>query len=917
MVDRYHSKLEWNDFKNILKTFIVISVPIIIVFILLQSYISNREIERTKTIIIKTKKQNLKLVNYIIDDIFEEMNEDLMLVQNSAQLTNFLQKPDSHKSSEVEQLFLRIVKSKPMFFDLTVLNPTGQELIKVRHPLNHATLIPAKELRNQTQTTYYQRASQLTPGEIYASNLHLSSQDKDKSQSATPLITIATPLYSQDNRYQGVLVINYDCKDILHAFNNQLEDLEYPLTDSALLTATGDYIFSSSPGHELNIISPESTTEPLAKTYPELWRTITQRDSGSFEDTTEIHCFRKIYPLKKMKVAPANSYYWVLLSSFCFRDLPLVKQIIILGMRSLDLLILLGICLLILGIVTIYYYQNKSREQLNLTTKIARETHDAVVITDKDTNIIYVNKAFELITGYTLEEVIGLKTSYFKSGKHSKKFYKEMWDSLNNTGYWHGELWDKKKDGVFYPKKLSIIAVTRDKSQSVEKYIGIFSDLTKIKEEQKNVTKLKNYNFDTNLPNENLLKRLLKESIKNDPNIFGVVCFSVANYNNLLLKGQGDAQKYINTLIANIEELIKPDDFLAQISKNLFVLGISAYNDKEEVELFIHHFIHNNKNSLYIDNEEILLDIKAGISLYPQDGTNPDELLNSAHIALETVLKTKGKNHLYFKPELKASILQEIKMNYLLRNALNHQELDIFYQPQVSITQNRAIGAEALLRWNNSELGQVSPNVFIPLAERSGQIIEIGYWVFERVFQNYLELQDIIDPDFVISINISPLQFMDKYLIKKFSEIAAKYQIDLKNFEIEITEGIFMHDINQVNQNLNQLRELGLSIAIDDFGTGFSSLSYLKNLNVDKLKIDRSFIKDYPTSDRGELAKVITDISNELQLKVITEGVETREQLDYISSIGCDLIQGYYYSKPLPKNSFAEYLTQQNTTPTT
>jgi EAL domain-containing protein (putative c-di-GMP-specific phosphodiesterase class I) len=199
--------------------------------------------------------------------------------------------------------------------------------------------------------------------------------------------------------------------------------------------------------------------------------------------------------------------------------------------------------------------------------------------------------------------------------------------------------------------------------------------------------------------------------------------------------------------------------------------------------------------------------------------------------------------------------------------------------------------------------------VFITLAEKTGQIIEIGYWLIERIFKDYSSIREKISEDFRISINISPLQFKDEKLIYKFKEYGEKYNVDFRNFEIEVTESIFMTDINDVNDKLNEFKKLGMTVAIDDFGTGFSSLSYLKKLSVDKLKIDRSFIKDYPQNDNGEIAEVITNMAKKLKLKVITEGAETEEQINYLQSIGCNLIQGFYYSKPLDKDDFYKYLS--------
>ena len=248
----------------------------------------------------------------------------------------------------------------------------------------------------------------------------------------------------------------------------------------------------------------------------------------------------------------------------------------------------------------------------------------------------------------------------------------------------------------------------------------------------------------------------------------------------------------------------------------------------------------------------------------------------------------------------------------LLLNSIANNELSVNYQPQINSENKKIIGIEALIRWNNEELGSVSPYIFIPIAEQSGFIINIGYWIIEKVFYDYNKIIDLLPIDFKISINISPIQFSDNMLISKIIDLANKYLIDLSKFEIEITENIFLKDKKLINDKIESFKKLGFSIAIDDFGTGFSSLSYLKDLNIDRIKIDRSFIYEYPQKDNGTIAKIIINICKDLNLKVITEGVETEVQVNYIKSLGCKYIQGYYYSKPLTLENLIKFIEGHN-----
>lgn len=406
--------------------------------------------------------------------------------------------------------------------------------------------------------------------------------------------------------------------------------------------------------------------------------------------------------------------------------------------------------------------------------------------------------------------------------------------------------------------------------------------------------------------------RLIDKSIRTQPEKFCLIYFSILDYNNLMLKVKEEGLDFINNLIDRMKAMLEEEDFIAQITKDTFVIGLLTYERNDEIQQFLTEMAEENRKPIMLHETEVFVTIKSGVSIYPEDGNTSDELLTNAYIAMKKVIDEKDKAYTYYKSFLKEKLEKEIEMELCLRKAIAQSELKVYYQPQVEIEPQKVAGAEALLRWNSEQLGPISPVEFIPVAEKTGQILEIGYWLIEQIFKDYVSIREIIDKDFRISINISPLQFKDKQLMPKFKELASKYRIDFNHFEVEITESTFIDDIGIVNEKLREIRSLGMTVAIDDFGTGFSSLSYLKKLHIDKLKIDRSFIKDYPKEDGGEIAKVITNMSKDLKLKVITEGAETKEQIDYLQTIGCNLIQGYYYSRPLTKEKFEKYIVDNN-----
>ena len=463
---------------------------------------------------------------------------------------------------------------------------------------------------------------------------------------------------------------------------------------------------------------------------------------------------------------------------------------------------------------------------------------------------------------------------------------------------------DKKKDGLLYPRKLNIMAV-KNRNGIVERYIGIFMDLTKNIDTEK-LSRLEKYNLDTGLPNEKHLVELLDSRAIKQNKELNIVCLEINNYNDLISNSDMDYQEYLNLFIKEIKAEISEMDIIAQLSKSIFILGI-LNNNHEIIENIFSH----NKTTVNISNKDFMIDFKAGVSVYPIDGLNTDELINNAIIALQYA-KESNEGFVYYEPEFKEDIIQKMNMNILLSKAISSDELTVYYQPQISCINGEVIGAEALMRWNSKELGMISPNRFIPLAEKSGHIIALGYWIIEKVFKDFHMIKGEVDNDFRISVNVSPVQFRDKNLINRIVALSKKYDFDLNNFEIEITESLFLSDMEEANGKLKEFGDLGISIAIDDFGTGFSSLSYLKNLNIDRLKIDRSFIKDYPNMDDGGMAKAITNMGRELKLDVITEGVETEDQANYSKEMGCDSIQGYYYSKPIDLINFIHYLISKN-----
>lgn len=894
-------KLKKNDYISIAKKFLFIAIPFVIGYIMLFNYSFNLELTKNKELVVGEQLQKSNTIIYVIQDLLKEAESDLMVIKNSDEMNKYLDESSQENLMEAENLFIRIASNKKDFDQIRYIDNDGMEIIRVINSDEGSYLVEPDLLQERLYKSCYLNTSKLKKGEVYVSAMELNKIDDAIEVPYKPVLRIATPLYNTDDEYSGVLVINYMAGDLLRIVNEQFDNSDYNFVNHYLINEEGYYLLNKDTKKIFSFMFDESYN--LNVDNPLLWNEIKKHNTGKYEMDNMEFSYVSLNPLENV-TSTQSEYRWFIVSEFNISDLTINEKNVIFGLELIDIIILVIMVLVILLITIVIYFKNMDKKQLNITTRIAENTNDATVITDAETRIIYINRAFEKLTGYTQEEVIGKKMNYFKSHMQDEEFYKNMWKSLKEKGSWEGELWDKKKDGLLYPRKLNIMAV-KNRNGIVERYIGIFMDLTKNIDTDK-LSRLEKYNLDTGLPNEKHLIELLDSQAIEQNNELTIVCLEINNYNDLISNSDLDYQEYLNQFIKEIKTEISDNDIIAQLSKSIFVIGLIDGNNKVIENIFNH----NNK-TVIIEGKDFMLDFKAGASTYPVDGLNTDELINNAIIALQYA-KIGNEGFVYFEHEFKEEIIRKMEMNILLSKAIINDELIVYYQPQISCIKGDVIGAEALMRWDSKELGMISPNVFIPIAEKSGFIIELGYWIIEKVFKDFHTIKDEVDNSFRISVNVSPVQFRDKNLINRIVALSKKYNFNLNNFEIEITESLFLKDMEEVNSKLKEFSNLGISIAIDDFGTGFSSLSYLKNLNIDRLKIDRSFIKDYPNGDDGGMVKVITNMGRELKLDVIIEGVETKDQANYSKEVSCDSIQGYYYSKPIDLINFIHYLINKD-----
>ena len=559
--------------------------------------------------------------------------------------------------------------------------------------------------------------------------------------------------------------------------------------------------------------------------------------------------------------------------------------------------------------------KHQAEEQLRLAAKVFDRAGEAIMITDAAGTIITVNDAFTTITGYPAEQVVGQKPTILKSGHHDKEFYEQMWQNILHEGWWQGEIINRRADGNVYPEWLTISTV-HNASGDLVNYVAIFSDISAVKASQNRIEHLATHDELTNLPNRTLLMDRMKHAIaqaKRKQESLAIMFIDLDNFKNVNdALGHDAGDLLLKLATERLLSCMRDTDTLARMGGDEFV---AILNNVEitEVNRIASRVIDFLSASFRISERDCFISASIGISLYPQDGEDSVTLLKNADTAMYRA-KDQGRNQFqYFADEMKLKALQRLTIETGLRMALESNRLSLHYQPKMDLHTGQIVGAEALLRWSDPNLGNVSPAQFIPVAENCGLITALGKQVIRMAVQqiNTWQQQGLNVP--AIAINLSGHQLRDSRFAETLLSELRQAQVEPRALVLELTESMLIERIDMTATLLEKLVALGFKISIDDFGTGYSSLSYLKRLPLHELKIDRSFIGDIETNaDDRTIAHTIVNMAHTLGLSVVAEGVENIAQERVLQSINCDGAQGYYYYRPLTAEQFALLLAKRS-----
>ncbi len=551
--------------------------------------------------------------------------------------------------------------------------------------------------------------------------------------------------------------------------------------------------------------------------------------------------------------------------------------------------------------------------QLEQSAIFFDQSSEALMIADQNGTILSVNPAFCRITGYTKDDVIGKTPKVLSSGMHDQSFYQHMWSSLLHNGRWQGEIWNKRKNGEIYPEWLSISKATSPKYNE-EFFISVFTDISSIKETDRKLYFYANHDPLTGLANRVQFESQLKKSIdsaKRRSEKIALLFIDLDKFKEVNdTYGHSVGDMMLKSVTKRLGDSLRADDFLSRIGGDEFVVIAGNIDDTDSVISIASKLLNIIREPIIIDGKVFFMTLSIGIALYPEHGVTSEDLIKHADAAMYEVKENGRNGYMLYEQSFSDKISHKVQTQNELKNALDNDEFELYYQPIIDLSTHSVMGAEALVRWHHPTKGLLYPASFISYVEDSELIYDFGMLVCTKAFHDLTVFNARIDTQkpFVLSINISTKQFFEENFVEKLSNLAIDFAVDPRQIELEILETQVMKNPHIAQKKFEELHERGFELALDDFGTGYSSLSYLKHFKIDKLKIDQSFVRDLLIDDNDHaIVQTVINMSKVFNMKVQAEGVETLEHEIILESMGCQLSQGYLYAKPIPIGEFVEW----------
>jgi diguanylate cyclase (GGDEF)-like protein/PAS domain S-box-containing protein len=543
----------------------------------------------------------------------------------------------------------------------------------------------------------------------------------------------------------------------------------------------------------------------------------------------------------------------------------------------------------------------------------AFEAQEGMVVTDSAGVILRINSAFTRITGYTSDEIVGKDPNILNSGRQDQEFYSAMWESINTTGFWEGEIWNKRKNGEIYPEHLTISAV-KNLSGMVSNYVGTLTDITVSKKSAEEIQQLAFYDALTGLPNRRLLQDRLSQALSSSfrtDRVGSILFIDLDNFksiNDTLGHDIGDlllqqASQRIHSCLCEGDTVSRQggDEFVVMLN-DLSAHELEAAN---QTELVGEKILESLRLPYRLADRDYQVTTSIGAALFGHQNRSIEEIMRQADIAMYQAKKDGRDTLRFFDPAMQGAINARVELERDLRIAIERHQFELYYQLHTD-NSRLPLGAEALIRWNHPERGLVSPDEFIPFAEEAGMISQIDNWVLEAACHQLKEWEgDKLSSDLILSVNISAKQFHQADFVERVKKALNHYGIKASRLRFELTETMLVDNIDETIVKMSAINQMGVAFSLDDFGTGYSSLQYLQRLPLIQLKIDKSFLEDIFSNENNQrIVETIINMALGLKLEVIAEGVEAEAQVEFLAIRGCQKYQGYLFGKPVPVDKF-------------
>ena len=875
-------------YRIVLKRFFLFAVPVLVLFGLGLSLLYRNQYNAIIFDIEKEQESIVRLSNLQLRSLIDGIYDDLNIVLNSDEFSVYLETPGAETRDEINSMFIRFLRSKPSYTKLRFLSSAGSEIIKIQRDGERIIAAGHESLQKENEKYYITSLRDIESGDLYVSDLDLNYNKDLPVHPYEITVRFAIPVYYKQER-RGFLMVNFNGQKLLEILT-EFEKTDRDRITMGLLSGQGLISFSLLENRDS---LGDAILRGRSGSSAELFKKFGNTKSGHLQWEGINYFFKNVEPSVKFRTRfDGLSGNWYLVSSYRQNLIRSESENFLIRNRWLNPLILfvLGVILLIF----IFFYSIRESEHFFLvaTGYISDFSHDGIIITDANMDLIYCNKVFEETFGFSFNQIKGKKPHNFLRGESQIKF------SGKNSGssIWEGNVWDVTSEYVHVQKFLRVKTVSSPQ-KGIIFYIGIYSEpktiLNSIDQDENSSSfiSVNNDSLSCVCPNFDFINR------KEDSGV--AIILRIVNMGEIIpYLCEEDESSYIHRLSTLLRSILSGSGHIVAPMAGLFVLTDYIENPSGIDSLMLR--IENCLGSFrFLQSTPPAMEYISGISFAPDHGRDGHELIKNAFVALEALSRMKSVKYLVFN----LNIFEEVKQVRMIRNevtkAFTNDEFHVVYQMQNDVQTRAPIGMEALVRWNSASLGPISPGLFVPVMEENQQIKRLGRHILHKVLDECRRILPSAPENFKISVNLSSQEFNDSQLVAELVQMVNESQVPAESICFEITETILSENLKHTSSTIEFLHKNGLTVAIDDFGTGYSSLSYLKHLQSDKLKIDRTFIMDFPSRDDGSILKAISDLAHQMGVRVIVEGIETREQLEYVRTLHCEEFQGFLESRPV------------------